>query len=131
MSENWLTNDLDELCAAIWRAMEDGAKNAKSPLHTPVFASVTPAGKPSARVVVLRECASAARRLRCHTDARSRKAPELAQTLNDEISRVFCPQLRESRGEKLFEFNGFEPPGDRVVNLFRLWTKIQIFSTTV
>ncbi len=79
MAENWLTEDLEELRAAVWRALQHGAREAKSPLHTPVFATVTTDGAPNARVVVLRECAPEARRLRCHTDARSLKAPELAK----------------------------------------------------
>ena len=79
MTEQWLTTDLDELCAHLWRTLESGAKNAKSPLHTPVFSTVTTTGAPGARVVVLRECVPQLRRLRCHTDARSLKAAELAK----------------------------------------------------
>jgi 3-hydroxyisobutyrate dehydrogenase len=77
MAENWLTESLEELRAAIWRELERGAREAKSPLHTPVFATVTTDGAPAARVVVLREGAPDTRRLRCHTDARSLKTSEL------------------------------------------------------
>lgn len=55
-----------------------GAADRRHPFHTPQVATVGEDGAPSVRTVVLRGVEPAARRLRFHTDRRSRKARELA-----------------------------------------------------
>lgn len=77
MKENWLTDDLETLATALWRELGRGVREAKAPFHTPVLATLTPHG-PEPRVVVLREADAVNRRLRCHTDVRSRKVAEIA-----------------------------------------------------
>ena len=76
MNEIWLTENLTELCAALWQTLVRGVADGKSPLHTPVLTTLSHDG-PNARVVVLRECSPPARLLRCHTDARSPKVAEI------------------------------------------------------
>ena len=60
-----------------WRLLTRGAADRRSPMHTPVVASVSPAGAPDARVMVLRGADRAAATLRFHTDARSPKTGDL------------------------------------------------------
>lgn len=59
--------------AALWM---QGAQNRRSPLHTPVVASIAE-GRPSQRVMVLREVDWSARTMRFHTDARSSKIDQM------------------------------------------------------
>jgi pyridoxamine 5'-phosphate oxidase len=69
-----------DLVAALdtsWRLLTRGAADRRSPVHTPVVASVTADGAPDARVMVLRAADRAAGRLRFHTDARSPKCAAL------------------------------------------------------
>lgn len=71
--------DADLLDAALdsaWRLIGRGAADRRSPLHTPVVASIRD-GLPQARVMVLRAAERSAARLRFHTDARSPKCAEL------------------------------------------------------
>lgn len=56
-----------------WRLLTRGAADRRSPVHTPVVASVGADGAPDARVMVLRAADRAAAKLRFHTDARSPK----------------------------------------------------------
>ena len=60
-----------------WRLLTRGAADRRSPLHTPTVASVTAAGVPDARVMVLRAADRVAASLRFHTDARSPKCGDL------------------------------------------------------
>ena len=60
-----------------WRLLTRGAADRRSPLHTPVVASVTAAGAPDARVMVLRAADRATATLRFHTDARSPKCADI------------------------------------------------------
>ncbi|NNM01411.1 MAG: pyridoxamine 5'-phosphate oxidase [Gammaproteobacteria bacterium] len=70
---------LEQVLADCWQRLNDGVTDRKSPFHTPSVATVTAAGTPSCRTVVLRACDSAGRRLRFHTDRRSAKVDELAR----------------------------------------------------
>lgn len=63
---------LDSLPGIIWKLLEEGARKASSPFHTPALASVGEIG-PDARTVVLRHADSEARQIICHTDWRSSK----------------------------------------------------------
>lgn len=62
----------------IWQALEEGARNRRSPAHTPVVATVDEGGAPDQRVMVLRAVDRVAATLRFHTDARSPKTAQLA-----------------------------------------------------
>jgi hypothetical protein len=66
----------DELSNALdrtWALLAAGAADRRSPLHTPVVASIDAGGHPDARVLVLRDADRATATLRFHTDARSPK----------------------------------------------------------
>ncbi len=69
-------NDLDLSLRAAWSLLGRGAKDRKTPAHTPVLATMG-AGRPQLRTVVLRGCDREARRLRFHTDRRSSKVPQI------------------------------------------------------
>ena len=68
---------LPDVLAQAWRLLVRGGADRKSPIHTPVVASVDAHGLPQARVMVLRQADPAGARLRFHTDARSPKVREL------------------------------------------------------
>jgi pyridoxamine 5'-phosphate oxidase len=69
---------LDETLAEAWRLIARGVADRRSPFHHPVAATLGLDGFPQARTVILRGCDAAGRTLRFHTDARSRKAEEIA-----------------------------------------------------
>ena len=60
-----------------WRLLVRGGADRRSPMHTPVVASIDAQGHPDARVMVLRAADRALARLRFHTDARSPKCAQL------------------------------------------------------
>jgi pyridoxamine 5'-phosphate oxidase len=68
---------LPAILAQAWTLLVRGGADRKSPLHTPVVASVDGDGLPQARVMVLRKADPAAATLRFHTDARSPKVLQL------------------------------------------------------
>lgn len=71
---------LDDIAASreeAWRLLIEGAKDRKSPLHTPTVATVRNDGAPSQRVMVLREAVRDSRTLRFHTDYRASKVSDL------------------------------------------------------
>ncbi|WP_426165741.1 pyridoxamine 5'-phosphate oxidase family protein [Sandarakinorhabdus sp. DWP1-3-1] len=69
--------ELADVLDTCWRLLGRGAADRRSPMHTPVVASVDADGRPQARVMVLRAADRATARLRFHTDARSPKCAEL------------------------------------------------------
>ena len=69
--------DLSDALDGAWQLLVRGAADRRSPVHTPVVSSVDAAGRPDARVMVLRQADRAAARLRFHTDARSPKCAAL------------------------------------------------------
>jgi pyridoxamine 5'-phosphate oxidase len=71
-------DDLELTLAHAWGLWVRGGADRRSPLHTPVVATVDADCLPQARVMVLRKADAAARTLRFHTDRRSAKAAELA-----------------------------------------------------
>jgi hypothetical protein len=71
-------DDLAGSLAEAWALLVRGAADRRHPFHTPQVATIGEDGAPSVRTVVLRAVAPARRTLRFHTDARSRKARELA-----------------------------------------------------
>jgi pyridoxamine 5'-phosphate oxidase len=72
-----MTDDLDDILAGAWRLLGRGSADRRSPVHTPVVASVGGDGLPQTRVMVLRAADRAAATLRFHTDARSPKCAAL------------------------------------------------------
>jgi hypothetical protein len=70
-------SDLAAIRAHAWTLLVRGGADRKSPLHTPVIASVDAQGLPQARVMVLRKADPASATLRLHTDVRSPKVAEL------------------------------------------------------
>ena len=64
---------LDDALDTAWRLLSAGAADRRSPVHTPVVASVDDDGAPDARVMVLRAADRATATLRFHTDRRSPK----------------------------------------------------------
>jgi hypothetical protein len=71
-------DDLAGSLAEAWALLVRGAADRRHPFHTPQVATIGEDGAPSLRTVVLRGVEPARRTLRFHTDARSRKARELA-----------------------------------------------------
>lgn len=67
----------NEILGQIWQLLVRGGADRRSPLHTPVVASITKTGAPDARVMVLRKAFPADAALRFHTDGRSPKCLEL------------------------------------------------------
>lgn len=67
-----MDEDLRDLVDSAWRLLGRGSADRRSPVHTPVVASVQH-GVPDARVMVLRAVDRATTTLRFHTDARSPK----------------------------------------------------------
>lgn len=60
-----------------WAMMTRGVKDRRAAFHTPTVATLGADGQPTLRTMVLRACDKSARRLRFHTDIRSRKRDEL------------------------------------------------------
>lgn len=71
-------DDLAGSLAEAWALLVRGAADRRHPFHTPQVATIGEDGAPSVRTVVLRGAEPGSRTLRFHTDARSRKARELA-----------------------------------------------------
>ncbi len=67
-----------------WTLLAAGVASRKSPMHTPVVATVDDAGWPSQRVMVLRDAKRDTRHLRFHTDSRSAKIEDIQR--QDKIS---------------------------------------------
>lgn len=72
-----LPDDLDAVLADVWQRLGRAAKDRRAAMHTPVVATVTKAGIPSQRVMVLRAFDRASATLRFHTDARAAKAEQV------------------------------------------------------
>ncbi len=71
-------DDLDLSLAEAERLIANGARNRKAPAHSPVVATIDAHGRPTQRVMILREVDWPARLLRFHTDTRAEKTRELA-----------------------------------------------------
>jgi 3-hydroxyisobutyrate dehydrogenase len=69
--------ELDEVLAGIWGALEHGVEDAQAPFHHPALATRAVDGGCSLRTVILRRVIAPERRLLCHTDRRSPKLAEL------------------------------------------------------
>ena len=71
-------DDLDATLVEAWAMLVRGAKDRRSPFHTPVLATLRADRRPAARTVVLRHADPDGRTLRFHTDRRSPKFAEIA-----------------------------------------------------
>jgi hypothetical protein len=80
-------DDLDLSLAEAERLIAEGVCNRNSPAHSPVVATIDPDGRPTQRVMILRQVDWQARLLRFHTDIRAKKAGELAA--NSDTSILF------------------------------------------
>lgn len=69
--------DLTTLHAQIWTRLSRGVRDRHAPARHPTLATVTTAGMPQARTVVLRAADAGAATLDIHTDLRSAKVAEL------------------------------------------------------
>ena len=70
---------LEQIPAAVWEILQQAADRAAHPFHTPCIATVGRYG-PMQRTVVLRFVDPANRIVACHTDRRSAKAREIAES---------------------------------------------------
>lgn len=68
------------LYAEIWLRLVRGVHDRRAPARHPTLATVTPAGKPQARTVVLLSADKLAGILDIHTDLRSAKVRDLKTT---------------------------------------------------
>lgn len=75
----WAAN-LAELHEQVWARLTRGVHDRHAPARHPTLATVTPAGMPQARTVVLRAADKAACSLDIHTDLHSAKVTELRAT---------------------------------------------------
>ena len=71
-------DDLEATLQEAWRLLKRGAKDRRSPFHTPALATQRGDGFPAIRTVVLRSVDETQHRLRFHTDARSAKLCEIS-----------------------------------------------------
>ncbi len=72
-----MDSELQHALDISWRLMIRGAADRRSPMHTPVVASVTADGRPDSRIIVLRAVDRSQATLRFHTDARSPKCRDI------------------------------------------------------
>lgn len=100
----------DAVLDMLWSRLERGARDRRSPWHTPVVATVGLDGAPEARVMVLRNAERNLRCLRLHSDARAVKVAELAARPASTVLLYDAParlQLR-ARGVSRFLTEGQE-----------------------
>ena len=79
IKEESFLNDLRLSLEQAWQLLREGASDRHSPLHTPAVATVTSAGTPSQRIMVLRAVDQQSRQLRFNSDARGSKIDDIGQ----------------------------------------------------
>lgn len=72
-----LPRELGAVSETVWGWVARGVKDRRHGYHMPIVSTVTAAGEPSARMVVLRRVEVARRLVMCHTDVRSVKCEEV------------------------------------------------------
>ncbi len=72
-------NDLDLTLDHAWKLIEAGAKNRRSPFHTPVVSTLGIDDAPQSRILVLRNANRDKQELRFNTDLRSPKVSEIVK----------------------------------------------------
>jgi hypothetical protein len=75
-ADTWMTG-LDTTFDKVWQLLGRATADRRSPLRTPVMATVGADGCPDARVVVLRRAQNSAGILHVHTDIRTKKVSDL------------------------------------------------------
>ncbi len=75
------SDSLEEIVGLAWRLLAGGAARAGSPLHTAVLGTRDAAASCAIRTVVLRRVVPERRLLLCHTDRRSPKVDQIANSL--------------------------------------------------
>jgi pyridoxamine 5'-phosphate oxidase len=98
-------NDLDLSLARARTLLERGGKDRRSPMHSPVVATIDADGQPQQRIMILRQVDWSVRQLRFHTDSRTAKVEQL--DVNGRVSVLaYDPsakiQLRLSGGQRVF-----------------------------
>ena len=76
MLQDWRSKDLTGLESACWQALQQGAKDRRSPLHSIVLSTVH-GDEPRLRTVVLRRVDILEKRIYAHVDLRSPKAADI------------------------------------------------------
>tara|TARA_R110002110_G_scaffold179098_4_gene384453 strand:- start:104 stop:730 length:627 start_codon:yes stop_codon:yes gene_type:complete len=79
ISEESFLNDLKLSLEQAWQLLREGASDRHSPLHTPAVATVTSAGAPSQRIMVMRGVDQQSRHLRFNSDVRAAKIAQIGQ----------------------------------------------------
>jgi pyridoxamine 5'-phosphate oxidase len=82
-----MITDLNEVLQNAWQLLEQGVASRKHGFHHAAVATVSVAGMPRNRIVILRAAESKSKSLRFHTDVRSQKYRELE--VNSHICAVF------------------------------------------
>ncbi len=88
-------NDLDFALEKSWELLREGKRDRNSPLHTLAVGTVDQNGKPSQRIMVLREVDRKSRLLRFNTDARVPKVADMAMADRFRCSAI-TPKRRYS-----------------------------------
>lgn len=70
-------NDLSLTLKEIQRVIEEGVTNRRAASHHPIIANIDARGRPSQRVMILRQCNWASSALRFHSDLRSDKISQI------------------------------------------------------
>jgi pyridoxamine 5'-phosphate oxidase len=70
-------NDLSLTLMEIQRVIEEGVTNRRAASHHPIIANIDTSGRPSQRVMILRECNWVSSALRFHSDLRSDKISQI------------------------------------------------------
>jgi pyridoxamine 5'-phosphate oxidase len=70
-------NDLSLTLKEIQRVIEEGVTNRRAASHHPIIANIDTSGRPSQRVMILRECNWVSSALRFHSDLRSDKISQI------------------------------------------------------
>lgn len=85
--------DIANVLRSVFLLLDEAANNRKSPMHTPIVASLDLVGGPNQRVMVLRDYNSEKNILRFHTDSRSAKVREFQ---NNQLVSIcaYDPQQR-------------------------------------
>ncbi|MBW0366691.1 pyridoxamine 5'-phosphate oxidase family protein [Ensifer adhaerens] len=114
---------LEEVDASAWSSLEAATVDPKSGFRFINLCSVGAAGRPQARMVVLRRSDTAARLLEIHTDTRSRKWLELSR--NPIVTILgFCASTRVQL--RLVGLVCLHPPGSDLAE--KAWSELSAWT---
>jgi hypothetical protein len=114
--------DLASVRRDAFARLRRGARDRRSPFHTPVLVTIGLDGSPAARTVVLRGFEPAARVVVVHTDLRSRKIAEV--TANPRVALIFYDG--KSGIQVRIDAKASVHAGDEVAR--KAWEKLPAFS---